>query len=147
MSGVWNDMNEPAVFEMGTFPDDVRHNYDGLNVSHRMAHNVYGMQMARATYEGIKHLNPNERPFVLTRSGFSGVQRYAAVWTGDNVASWEHIWVANMQCQRLSISGISFAEPTSEVLSVSLMANCLCVTFRWPYSILFQRSLQQRPGR
>ncbi len=108
VSGVWNDMNEPAVFEMGTFPDDVRHSYDGLNVSHRMAHNVYGMQMARATYEGIKHFNPDIRPFVLTRSGFSGVQRYAAVWTGDNVASWEHIWVANMQCQRLSISGISF---------------------------------------
>lgn len=108
VSGVWNDMNEPAVFEIGTFPDDVRHNYDGLNVSHRMGHNVYGMQMARATYEGVKKANPDLRPFVLTRSGFSGVQRYAAIWTGDNVASWEHIWVANMQCQRLSISGISF---------------------------------------
>ncbi len=108
VGGVWNDMNEPAVFEMGTFPDDVRHHYDGLHVSHRMGHNVYGMQMARATYEGIKQFVPNKRPFVLTRSGFSGVQRFAAVWTGDNVASWEHIWVANMQCQRLSISGISF---------------------------------------
>jgi len=73
-----------------------------------MGHNVYGMQMARATYEGLKQFTPEKRPFVLTRSGFSGVQRYAAVWTGDNVASWEHIWVANMQCQRLSISGISF---------------------------------------
>jgi len=108
VSGVWNDMNEPAVFEIATFPDDVRHNYDGLNVSHRMGHNVYGMQMARATYEGLKQFVPEKRPFVLTRSGFSGVQRYAAVWTGDNVASWEHIWVANMQCQRLSVSGISF---------------------------------------
>ncbi len=108
VSGIWNDMNEPAVFEIGTFPDDVRHDYDGMNVSHRKAHNVYGMQMARATFEGVKKFRSTLRPFVLTRSGFSGVQRYAAVWTGDNVASWEHLWVGNVQCQRLSISGLSF---------------------------------------
>ncbi len=108
VSGIWNDMNEPAVFETGTFPDDVRHNYDGQNVSHRKAHNVYGMLMARATHQGVKYFNKEKRPFVLTRSGYAGVQRYAAIWTGDNVASWEHIWVANMQCQRLSISGVSF---------------------------------------
>ncbi|MBL0342489.1 MAG: DUF5110 domain-containing protein [Bacteroidetes bacterium] len=108
VSGVWNDMNEPAVFEIGTFPDDVRHNYDGLDVSHRRGHNVYGMQMARATYEGLKKHQPEKRPFVLTRSGFAGVQRFSAVWTGDNVSSWEHLWIANIQCQRLSVSGISF---------------------------------------
>jgi|CXWJ01.1.fsa_nt_gi alpha-glucosidase len=108
VAGFWNDMNEPAVFETGTFPDDVRHDYDGQQVSHRKAHNVYGMQMARATHEGVKNLRKDLRPFVLTRSGYSGVQRYGAIWTGDNVASWEHLWVANMQCQRMSISGISF---------------------------------------
>ena len=108
VGGIWNDMNEPAVFEIATFPDDVRHNYDGLDVSHRRAHNVYGMQMARSTYEGMKKHNPQERPFVLTRSGFAGVQRYSAVWTGDNVSSWEHLWIANIQCQRISVSGISF---------------------------------------
>src|SRR5688572_4663046 len=108
IGGVWNDMNEPAVFEIGTFPDDVRHNYDGLDVSHRRGHNVYGMQMARSTYEGFKKHQPSKRPFVLTRSGFAGVQRYSAVWTGDNIASWEHLWIANMQCQRLSVSGVSF---------------------------------------
>lgn len=108
VAGIWNDMNEPSVFEMGTFPDDVRHNYDGCDVSHRRGHNVYGMQMARATYNGMKTYNSKNRPFVLTRSGFSGVQRYSAVWTGDNVASWEHLWIANIQCQRLAISGISF---------------------------------------
>jgi alpha-glucosidase len=51
---------------------------------------------------------PN-RPFVITRSGYSGLQRYSSVWTGDNTASWEHLWLANIQCQRLSISGVSFA--------------------------------------
>ena len=106
--GFWNDMNEPAVFEVGTFPDDVRHTYDGFKVSHRRAHNVYGMQMARATNEGVNKFLGNERSFVLTRSGYSGMQRYSATWTGDNIASWEHLWLAGLQCQRLSISGVSF---------------------------------------
>ena len=108
VDGVWNDMNEPSIFEITTFPNDVRHNHEGLKVSHRRGHNVYGMQMARATYEGMKKNNPAKRPFVITRAGYAGVQRFSSVWTGDNVSNWEHIWMANIQCQRLSISGISF---------------------------------------
>lgn len=109
VKGVWNDMNEPAVFEIGTFPEDVRHDFDGNPCSHRKGHNVYGMQMARATYNGLKKFLMPNRPFVITRSGYSGMQRYSSVWTGDNTASWEHLWLANIQCQRLSISGVSFA--------------------------------------
>lgn len=108
VDGVWNDMNEPSIFEITTFPNDVRHNHEGLKVSHRRGHNVYGMQMARSTYEGMKKNNPEKRPFVITRAGYAGVQRFSSVWTGDNVSNWEHIWMANIQCQRLSISGISF---------------------------------------
>ncbi|MFC7000078.1 glycoside hydrolase family 31 protein [Rufibacter roseus] len=108
IAGVWNDMNEPAVFEIGTFPNDVRHSFDGEPCSHRKAHNIYGMQMARATYEGVKKFVHPNRPFTITRSGYAGVQRYASAWTGDNIASWDHLWLANIQCQRLSISGISF---------------------------------------
>ncbi|UKJ09349.1 glycoside hydrolase family 31 protein [Solitalea lacus] len=108
VDGIWNDMNEPAVFGSGTFPDDVRHNFDHHRGSHRKAHNVYGMQMVRATYEGLKKLQKNKRPFTITRAGYSGVQRYSSVWTGDNVATWEHLKLANIMCQRLSISGISF---------------------------------------
>lgn len=107
--GVWNDMNEPAVFEIGTFPEDVRHGFDGNPCSHRKAHNVYGMQMARATHHGVKKFLMPNRPFVITRSAYSGVQRYSSVWTGDNIATWEHLWIANVQCQRLAVSGISFA--------------------------------------
>jgi len=106
--GVWNDMNEPAVFEVETFPYDVRHDYDGDPCSHRKAHNVYGMQMAKATYEGVKKFGDGKRPFVITRSGYSGLQEYSSVWTGDNVASWDHLSIANSQCQRLSVSGISY---------------------------------------
>lgn len=110
IAGVWNDMNEPAVMEVEnkTFPNDVRHDYDGNPCSHRKAHNVYGMQMTRATYKGVKKYSGDRRPFLITRSCYSGIQRYSSGWTGDNIATWEHLWVANMQCQRLSISGLSF---------------------------------------
>ena len=110
VDGVWNDMNEPAVFEVEskTFPLTVRHNYDGNNCSHKKAHNIYGMQMSRATYDGLKKINPEKRPFVITRATYSGGQRYASAWTGDNVASWEHLHIANVQAQRMNISGFSF---------------------------------------
>jgi alpha-glucosidase len=109
VAGVWNDMNEPAVFGSGTFPDDVRHQYDGYRGSHRKAHNVYGMQMVRATYDGLKLLQKNKRPFTISRAGYSGVQRYSSVWTGDNVATWEHLKIGSLQMQRLSVSGVPFA--------------------------------------
>ncbi|MDT0540883.1 glycoside hydrolase family 31 protein [Croceitalea sp. P059] len=108
--GVWNDMNEPAIMEVPTKTAnlDVRHDYDGHPCSHRKAHNIYGMQMVRATFEGIKKYTFPKRPFVLTRAGYSGTQRYCATWTGDNVATWEHLWIANVQMQRMCMSGYSF---------------------------------------
>ncbi len=110
VKGVWNDMNEPAVMEVPTktFPLDVRHDYDGNPCSHRKAHNIYGMQMARATYEGVKRFVYPKRPFIITRSAYSGAQRYTSSWTGDNIATWEHLWIANIQVQRMCLSGMSF---------------------------------------
>ncbi len=110
ISGVWNDMNEPAVMEVPTktFPLDVRHNYDGNPCSHSKAHNIYGMQMAKATYQGVKDYVYPKRPFIITRAAYSGTQRYSSSWTGDNIASWEHLWIANQQIQRMAISGMSF---------------------------------------
>jgi len=110
VKGVWNDMNEPAVMDVPgkSFPDDVRHDYDGHPCSHRKAHNVYGMQMARATYQGLKKFAYPKRPFVITRAAYSGTQRYTSSWTGDNVATWDHLNIANLQAQRMSLSGFSF---------------------------------------
>jgi alpha-glucosidase len=110
LAGFWNDMNEPAVFHVHhkTLPDHVMHHYDGHPCSHRKAHNIYGQQMSRASWEGLLRLRPQHRPYLLTRATFSGGQRFAAVWTGDNVADWEHLQLANIQCQRLAISGFSF---------------------------------------
>ncbi|MBT2161685.1 glycoside hydrolase family 31 protein [Zobellia barbeyronii] len=107
---VWNDMNEPAVMEVPTktAPLDTRHDYDGHPSSHRKAHNIYGMQMVRATYEGVKRYVYPKRPLVITRAAYSGTQRFASTWTGDNVATWEHLWIANVQMQRMCMSGYSF---------------------------------------
>lgn len=107
---VWNDMNEPAVMEVPskTAPLDTRHDYDGHPCSHRKAHNVYGTQMVRATYEGVKKYVYPKRPFVITRAAYAGAQRFTSTWTGDNVATWEHLWIANVQVQRMCMSGMSF---------------------------------------
>jgi alpha-glucosidase len=110
VAGFWNDMNEPAVFHVNhkTLPDFVMHDGDGQVSSHRKIHNVYGLLMSQASWEGFRTLQPEKRPYLLTRASFSGGQRYAAVWTGDNFSEWEHLQVANIQCQRLSVSGFSF---------------------------------------
>ena len=78
--GVWNDMNEPATFDLEgrTLYEDVRHDYDGHPCSHRKAHNVYGMQMSRASYEGVKRYSYPYRPFLITRATYSGGQRFAS---------------------------------------------------------------------
>jgi alpha-glucosidase len=111
VSGFWNDMNEPANFKVldKTIPTDVRHNYENRGASHKKIHNVYGMQMTRATTEGLNKLQPEKRPFLLTRASYSGGQRYSAVWKGDNVANWAHLSIANRQTQRLNVSGFSFS--------------------------------------
>ena len=110
VSGFWNDMNEPAVFHVNhkTLPNSVVHQYDGHPCSHRKAHNVYGQQMTRATWDALRQLQPEKRPFLLARATYSGGQRFAALWTGDNVADWDNLQIANIQCQRLAISGFSF---------------------------------------
>ncbi len=107
--GLWNDMNEPVVFPDRTFPMDTRHEYDGMPCAHEKAHNIYGQCMVEASKEGMKRHAPHRRPFLLSRSCYAGLQRHAATWTGDNRSNWEHLKLANFQCQRLAASGISFA--------------------------------------
>ena len=121
VAGFWNDMNEPGVFlndktpkpdlfhhPQKTFPYDTPHFGDGFPDTHKRYHNIYGMQMARASFEGLSKLEPEKRPFVLTRAGFAGVQRYSAVWTGDNISSWEHLALSIPMLANMSVSGVPF---------------------------------------
>ncbi|GAB3649599.1 glycoside hydrolase family 31 protein [Echinicola sediminis] len=107
VDGFWTDMNEPASWGQHT-PNLINFDYEGEKVSHRKARNIYGMQMARAAQEGA-FLQGQERPFILTRAGFSGIQRFAAAWTGDNVASEEHMMAGIRLVNSLGLSGVAFA--------------------------------------
>ncbi|HIC93739.1 MAG TPA: DUF4968 domain-containing protein [Anaerolineae bacterium] len=111
VAGFWNDMNEPAVFGARTFPAPVQHRNDGHPTDHRECHNVYGLLMTRATYEGVSRLQPGDRVFVLTRSTFAGGQRYGATWTGDNASTWEHLRLSIAMCLSMGLSGYSFVGP------------------------------------
>jgi alpha-glucosidase len=110
VAGIWNDMNEPAVFvePAGTMPLDVRHDNEGQPTDHREIHNVYGMLMSRSTHEGLRRLRPNARPFVLTRASFAGGQRYSAMWPGDNVSDWEHLRASIPMLLGMGLSGLPF---------------------------------------
>jgi alpha-glucosidase len=103
-------MNEPSVFDVPTKTIDLTalHDDGGLGTTHAKNHNIYGMEMTRATYEGVRRLLPNERPFILTRASYAGGERYSAAWTGDNVASWEHLAMAIPMCLNMSVSGQPF---------------------------------------
>jgi alpha-glucosidase len=109
--GFWNDMNEPVVFDGPgkTMPLDVKHRVDSRQTDHREIHNVYGLENARATYEGLLRLKPGIRPFVLTRAAFAGAQRYAATWTGDNSSTWDHLRLTVSTLLSLGVSGYAFA--------------------------------------
>ena len=115
-AGFWNDMNEPSVFNGPgkTMPLDTVHRVDGTGfqprtASHREIHNVFGMQNARATYEGVLKLDPESRPFVMTRASYAGGQRYAVTWTGDNSSTWNHLRMTTPMLENLGLSGFAFA--------------------------------------
>jgi len=112
IAGFWNDMNEPSVFltDNFTMPDTAQHRIDEAGFRPRTAnhleiHNVYGMENSRATFEGLLKLNPDLRPFVLTRATYAGGQRYAATWTGDNTSSWNHLRLTTPMLLNLGLSG------------------------------------------
>lgn len=106
VTGIWNDMNEFSTWGQKP-PDNILFDYDGRPTTHLEAHNVFGLEMARASYEGARaHLN--ERPFILSRSGYSGLQRYSAVWTGDNRAEDSHMLQGIRLMNSLGLSGIAF---------------------------------------
>uniref|UniRef100_A0A6M2E1U1 Glucosidase II subunit alpha n=1 Tax=Xenopsylla cheopis TaxID=163159 RepID=A0A6M2E1U1_XENCH len=105
---LWNDMNEPSVFNGPevTMVKDAIHYGDW---EHRTIHNLYALYHVMSTYEGLmKRSNGKLRPFILTRGFFPGSQRYAAMWTGDNLADWGHLQASLKMCLSISVSGFSF---------------------------------------
>ena len=110
----WNDMNEIALITFltgSTVPDCIRHSFESNGADHAEMHNYYGMLMARASAEGIRKLRPEKRAFVLSRSGWAGLQRYAVNWTGDNRSTWDHLRLSVSMVLNLGLSGIPFTGP------------------------------------
>lgn len=108
VQGFWNDMNEFSSWGQ-MMPENILFDFEGENSTSREGRNVYGLKMCEASYDGgVEHLN-GKRPFILTRSGYAGVQRYAALWTGDNVAYDEHMLLGVRLVSSLGLSGVPFA--------------------------------------
>jgi alpha-glucosidase len=109
VAGYWHDMNEPSVFVAfgdPTFPLSTRHRLDGRGGDHREAHNVYGLLMCRASYEGLLALQPQQRPFLFSRSGWAGMQRYGGHWSGDIAAHWSALPATVHQALGFGIGGV-----------------------------------------
>jgi alpha-glucosidase len=108
VTGFWNDMNEPAVWGQNIPP--LIEFGEGKNImTLKEARNIYGMQMARATFEGTRSLLNGDRPFVLTRAAYSGIQRYSAMWTGDNNSTDDHMLLSYRMINSMGLSGVAFA--------------------------------------
>jgi alpha-glucosidase len=122
IAGIWNDMNEPATGDIEPFA--MRFDRDASNQPHERHHNQYALLMASATHEGMRRANRHARPFILSRAGFAGIQRYAAQWLGDNVSDWDHLRMGVAMATSMGISGQPFigadipgfaASPTPEL--------------------------------
>lgn len=135
--GIWNDMNEPASFQ-GPLPENVVFSGDHSPRLHKEVHNIYGHLMAKATYEGLKK-HDKKRPFVITRACYSGSQKYATAWTGDNQSLWSHLKMSIPQLLNLGMSGMPFvgtdiggfgSNTTPELFSRWIEASCFAPLFR-----------------
>jgi alpha-glucosidase len=134
VDGIWNDMNEPANFEAPddgrdeirplqwsgradpvspdrpwgrrTLSADVLFEDGGRWTAHPFVHNAYGQLMCETTYEAMARVRPGRRPFILSRSGYAGIQRSAAMWMGDNYSTWDHLAMSVPQLLNMGLSGV-----------------------------------------
>ncbi|MEV4685612.1 glycoside hydrolase family 31 protein [Streptomyces kurssanovii] len=116
-AGMWLDGNEPVsctAFPGATLPRSSRHVLEGRGGDHREAHNVYGSAMARAAYEGMRGTLPEERPFLLSRSGWAGMQRYGGAWVGDLTTGWPGLRAALSLVLGLGLCGVPYSGPDVE---------------------------------
>ncbi len=107
VKGFWNDMNEPAVWGR-EFPNLIEFGEGKDRKTLYSVKNAYGLLMAKATYEGTRRLLNGQRPFVLTRASYSGVQKYSAQWTGDNVSTDEHMLLGFRLLNSMGLSGVPY---------------------------------------
>ncbi|HEX8494722.1 MAG TPA: TIM-barrel domain-containing protein [Pyrinomonadaceae bacterium] len=110
IAGIWTDMNEPSDFvdQTGKLQMDVVNYDEGENSTHAKNRNVFALLMARATYEGLERLQPDKRPYIITRAAYAGIQRYSTMWTGDTNSTWDALALSLPMFQTLGLSGEAF---------------------------------------
>jgi alpha-glucosidase len=112
VTGLWIDMNEPSNFtgeKGGTVPDELVCAGDGVATTMAEMHNVYALNEAVATRAGMVAFAPDERPFLLTRAGYAGIQRHAAMWTGDAPSTWTTLRGTLPMLLGMGLSGLTFS--------------------------------------
>ena len=107
MDGAWLDMNDPATGESSS--DEML--FEHGQTPHARFHNQYAHFMCAASRAAFERLDPQRRPFLLTRSASTGTQRHAAVWTGDNASNWPHLRMTIPCTLNLGLSGVAFNGP------------------------------------
>lgn len=110
VAGIWTDMNEPADFidQTGKSQMDVLSYDEGEYSTHAKNRNVFALLMARATREGLERLEPEKRPYIITRAAYAGIQRYSTMWAGDNTSTWEALALSIPMFQTLGLGGQPF---------------------------------------
>lgn len=110
VAGIWNDMNEPADFvdQTGKNQMDVVSYDEGEKSTHAKNRNVFGFLMSRATYEGLERARPDRRPYVISRAGYAGLQRYSTMWIGDTNSTWDALGLNIPMFTTLGLSGQPF---------------------------------------
>jgi alpha-glucosidase len=142
IAGIWHDMNEPSSFAAWgdkTFPANIIHSMDGAGGDHLEAHNLYGLLMNQAGYDGINKYFPNKRPWQFSRAGWAGLQRYAWNWTGDIESTWKALKMTLPMILGLSLSGHCFSgadiggfsgDPSAELYLRWFQLSCFLPLFR-----------------
>jgi alpha-glucosidase len=138
VDGFWNDMNEPACWGQA-FPLETIFDDEGHRSGQKKIHNQYGFWMAQSAYDGVLRANPDTRPFIITRAGFAGEQRFTAVWTGDNVSNEDHLELGLRMMEGLGLSGVPFVgtdvggfmgTPSGELMARWMQVGALSPFFR-----------------
>jgi alpha-glucosidase len=101
IDAAWNDNNEFEIWD-----DAARCAGFGRELPMSMARPLQTLLMARCSWEAARESRPTMRPFVLTRAGTVGVQRYAQTWSGDNETSWHTLRYNIPMGLSMSLSGV-----------------------------------------
>lgn len=104
VAATWNDNNEFEIWGAKSLADGF-----GRLFPARQAKPLQTLLMLKASREAQIEHNPAERPFLVSRSGMAGMQRYVQTWSGDNYTSWETLRYNIRMGTGLAISGISNA--------------------------------------